>query len=71
MKKKYPKIILATFTATLTLVFFNNFAFLSWKKPTRLTVESVHEASRIAHAKELLGSEYLGSDAQGFEGKAS
>ncbi|MGZ3772022.1 MAG: lytic transglycosylase domain-containing protein, partial [Bdellovibrio sp.] len=47
------------------------FAFLSWKKPTRLTVESVHEASRIAHAKELLGSEYLGSDAQGFEGKAS
>lgn len=34
-------------------------------------IEQVHEASRISHAKELLGSGYKGSDAQKMEGEDS
>lgn len=71
MKSKNLKIGLAVAAATLTLAFFNNFAFLNWSKPSVMTMESINEASRISHAKELLGSDYLGSDAHGFEGKAA
>lgn len=70
MKTKRLKIGLALATATLTTFLFNNFSFTSWhKKAPVATFEMVNEASRIAHAKELLGGEYKGSDAQRLEGK--
>lgn len=70
MKKKNLKIILAVTAAMLTLTWVNNLSFFQLKKPTVHPVEMVNEASRIAHAKELLGSNYFGSEAQEFEGKA-
>jgi soluble lytic murein transglycosylase len=68
MKTKHLKIALTLTTATLTLAMFNNFSFISLKFPAAL--ERVHEASRISHAKELLGKTYKGSDAQKVEGRA-
>lgn len=69
MKTKNLKIGIALITATLTLVLFNNFDFVSWYKPQEQVLESVHEASRVSHAKELLGKSYRGSMAQRLEGK--
>lgn len=71
MKTKHLKIGLAIATATLTSVLYNNFDFFSWNKPAVPSIESVNEAARVAHAKELLGVHYRGSDAQRFEGKRS
>ncbi|MGE5084653.1 MAG: lytic transglycosylase domain-containing protein [Bacillota bacterium] len=71
MKTKHLKLILALMTATLTLVMFNNFDFYRWPKPKAPTIEGVNEASRIAHAKELLGKHYKGSNAQKIEGRKS
>lgn len=71
MKTKHLKSILTVVTATLTLVLFNNFAFFSAPKPEAPSLEGVSEASRISHAKELLGHSYNGSDAQKIEGRES
>lgn len=71
MKTKHLKSTLAVVTATLTLVLFNNFDFFSWSKPAAPSLEGVSEASRVAHAKELLGRKYIGSDAQKIEGRKS
>ena len=69
MKTKHLNMILAFITASLTVVAFNNFAFISWTGRSRAIIEQVHEASRISHAKELLGQSYRGSDAQKLEGE--
>lgn len=71
MKTKHLKLTLALMTATLTLVLFNNFDFFSWSKPQAPSIEGVNEASRVAHAKELLGKRYKGSNAQKTEGRKS
>ncbi|MEN0058361.1 MAG: lytic transglycosylase domain-containing protein [Bdellovibrio sp.] len=71
MKTKHLKIGLALTTATLTSVLFMNFDFFSWSKQNLLPMDRVNEASRIAHAKELLGSAYNGSEAQRLEGTTS
>ena len=71
MKTKHLKSTLALMTATLTLVLFNNFDFFSWSKPQAPSIEGVNEASRVAHAKELLGKRYKGSNAQKIEGRKS
>lgn len=71
MKTKHLNSILAVITASLALVLFNNFAFISWSGRSMSIIEQVHEASRISHAKELLGSGYKGSDAQKMEGEDS
>ncbi|WII73761.1 lytic transglycosylase domain-containing protein [Bdellovibrio sp. 22V] len=71
MKTKHLNLGLTLVAATLTSVLFNNFAFLSWDKPVIASIESVNEASRVAHAKELLGFEYKGSTAQKLEGEAT
>lgn len=71
MKTKHLKSTLAIITATLTLVLFNNFDFFSWHKPVTPSIEGVSEASRVSHAKELLGRGYFGSDAQKIEGRNS
>lgn len=68
MKTKHLKIGLAFVAASLTSVFFNNFSFNDWHHDIP-AVESVHEASRISHAKELLGGSYKGSGAQKLEGQ--
>lgn len=68
MKTKHLKIGIAFVTASLTSVLFNNFSFSSWH-PEVPAIESVHEASRISHAKELLGGSYKGSAAQKLEGQ--
>ena len=69
MKTKHLNMILAFITASLAIVAFNNFAFISWTGRSLAIIEQVHEASRISHAKELLGQSYLGSDAQKLEGE--
>jgi soluble lytic murein transglycosylase len=57
--------------AILTLTFgtlviaYSNFDFFSWN---HFEMDSVNEASRISHAKELLGKYYDGSYAQKLEG---
>ena len=71
MKTKHLKTVQTVIAATLTLVLFNNFAFLSAQKPAAPSIESVSEAARISHAKELLGHSYKGSDAQKIEGRKS
>lgn len=71
MKTKHLNSILLVITASLALVLFNNFAFISWSGRSMSIIEQVHEASRISHAKELLGSGYKGSDAQRMEGEDS
>lgn len=68
MKTKHLKIGIAFITASLTSVLFNNFSFSSWHHEIP-AIESVHEASRISHAKELLGGSYKGSVAQKLEGQ--
>lgn len=69
MKTKHLNTGLALVTASLTLVLFNNFNFISWIQP--VPAEGVHEAARVSHARELLGASYLGSDAQKVEGSLS
>lgn len=69
MKTKHLKIGIAFITASLTSVLFNNFSYSTWQQPVIPAIESVHEASRISHAKELLGHGYKGSDAQKAEGQ--
>lgn len=70
MKTKHLNTILAFVTATLTMTLFNNFtAYHKGNKAREIAVESVNEASRVAHAKELLGSGYKGSLAQRLEGQ--
>ncbi|MBO9665227.1 MAG: lytic transglycosylase domain-containing protein [Bdellovibrio sp.] len=71
MKTKHLKSTLAVMTATLTLALFNNFDFFNWNKPAAPSIEGVNEASRVAHAKELLGRNYKGSSAQKIEGRKS
>jgi soluble lytic murein transglycosylase len=68
MKTRHLKSILAIFAATLTLAAFNNFTYMNWKGNKVGLIEKVHEASRVAHAKELLGKLYKGSSAQKLEG---
>lgn len=68
MKTKHLKTGIAITTATFTLVLFNNFDFFQWNLNVS-ALEHVNEASRIAHAKELLGRSYKGSVAQKFEGR--
>lgn len=68
MKTKHLKIGIAFVTASLTSILFNNFSFSNWHHEVP-AIESVNEASRIAHAKELLGRDYKGSDAQALEGQ--
>lgn len=67
MKTTHLKIGQVIIAATLTTVLFNNFDFVSWSRPA---LNSVNEASRISHAKELLGSSYKGSFAQKLEGQS-
>lgn len=69
MKTKHLNTGLALITASLTLVLFNNFSFISWTLPA--PADAVHEAARVSHARELLGTAYLGSDAQKIEGSLS
>ncbi|AFY02087.1 lytic transglycosylase domain-containing protein [Bdellovibrio bacteriovorus] len=69
MKTKHLKIGIAFVTASLTSVLFNNFSFTQWQRPEVPAIESVNEASRVSHAKELLGGGYKGSDAQKIEGQ--
>lgn len=72
MKTKHLKIGLAIATATLTTVLFVNSKKSEWQKVKKSpAIMSVHEASRISHAKELLGNNYKGSDAQKLEGRRS
>ena len=71
MKTKHLNSILLVIAGSLALMLFNNFAFISWSGPSISIIEQVHEASRISHAKELLGSGYTGSDAQKTEGEDS
>lgn len=71
MKTKILKIGLAVVAATMTSALFGNFAFFRLPKPKVLIVENINEASRISHAKELLGSSYFGSDAHELEGKTT
>ncbi len=58
-----------TMTTTVAMgtmmIAFSNFSFFNWNQHT---MESVNEASRISHAKELLGKYYRGSYAQQLEG---
>lgn len=70
MKTKHLKIGLAIVTATLTSSLYINFDFVDWG-PLASKIEVVNEASRIAHAKELLGGHYKGSDAQKLEGRTA
>ena len=69
MKTKHLNSIYLVIAASLGLVLFNNFAFISWSGRSMSIIEQVHEASRISHAKELLGASYKGSDAQRMEGQ--
>lgn len=70
MENQILKKRLVIFTATFTMVIFNGFAYV--EKPKTISIlEKVNEASRISHAKELLGSSYFGSDAHSWEGKTS
>ncbi|WP_413293429.1 lytic transglycosylase domain-containing protein [Bdellovibrio sp. HCB185ZH] len=72
MKTKHLKSTLALVTATLVMVLFNNFEYVNWSKILKLPViETVNEASRVAHAKELLGGRYKGSAAQKIEGRVA
>ncbi|MNJ94625.1 Soluble lytic murein transglycosylase precursor [compost metagenome] len=68
MKTRHLKSTLAILTATLTLGLYNNFEFASWNV-FQPAIGKVNEASRVSHAKELLGSHYKGSSAQSLEGK--
>lgn len=72
MKTKHLKSTLALVTATLLMVLFNNFERVNWSNILKVpTVDTVNEASRVAHAKELLGSRYKGSPAQKIEGRSA
>lgn len=72
MKTRHLKSILAILTATLVTGVYNAFDFNNWSASFEApTLEKVHEASRVSHAKELLGSDYKGSLAQRLEGKRS
>lgn len=68
MKTKHLNIGLMIMTATLTLALYNNFDFAQWQTNVS-AIESVNEASRVSHAKELLGGRYKGSTAQKLEGQ--
>lgn len=63
MKTKHLNTILLVIAASIMMVLFNNFKVAPEVKPV------VHEASRISHAKELLGRKYQGSYAQMLEGQ--
>lgn len=58
MKTKHLKMVLSFLLLAGTVPFFNNFQFFSWKKESILSLDSVHEFSRIGHAKELLGDQH-------------
>lgn len=68
MKTRHLKSTLAILTATLTLGLYNNFDFASWNV-FQPAIGKVHEASRISHAKELLGVQYNSSLVQTLEGR--
>lgn len=70
MENQILKKRLVILTATFTMVIFNGFAYVEKTKPITI-IDKVNEASRISHAKELLGSNYIGSDAHSWEGKVS
>ena len=73
MKTKHLKSGFAIAAATLTLALYNNFDFFSlgsWSTNTT-ALDTVNEASRISHARELLGANYKGSKAQKMEGRKS
>lgn len=63
MNKKNLNTILIVIAASLMMVLFNNFTVAPEIKPL------VNEASRVSHAKELLGRKYQGSHAQKLEGQ--
>jgi len=69
MKTKHLNTILAVITATLIMTLFNNFSVFHKNMAREVAMESVNEASRVSHAKELLGHAYKGSLAQRLEGK--
>ncbi len=69
MKTKHLKTGLVFMAASVTLSLFNGFVLNSWDYRVSF-METVNEASRISHAKELLGSSYKGSFAQKIEGQA-
>jgi len=72
MTKIRLKIGLTLAAATLTSALFNGSTLLRWNTPnTGSSLILVNEASRVSHAKELLGGEYKGSDAQSLEGKSA
>ncbi len=54
-------------TATVLTGLYNNFTLAHW---SYASLDNVNEASRVSHAKELLGKGYKGSPAQRLEGKA-
>jgi soluble lytic murein transglycosylase len=70
MKRKNLNLTFSILSATLTLVLFNNFESVNWNLKG-VSIEKVNEASRISHAKELLGPNYKGSLVQKLEGKKS
>lgn len=72
MKTRRLKIGLTVVSAIFTSVLFNNFNF-AFKNASKAAPSFglVNEASRVSHAKELLGFEYKGSNAQRLEGTGS
>lgn len=71
MKQTRLNIGFAIAAATLTTTFLNVSSLNRWEKPkhsVQTALELVNEASRISHAKELLGTEFIGSDAQKMSG---
>lgn len=72
MKIARLKIVLTITIAAITTVFFNGSSFFAWRTTsTSSSLTRINEASRVAHAKELLGRDYGGSSAQILEGQKS
>ena len=71
MKTKNLNLIFSILSATFLMAMYNNFDFFNWNLPKAVKIDKVNEASRISHAKELLGTNYKGSLAQKLEGKES
>lgn len=64
MKKATYSLLVAGFLGVL-VVSFQNFTFSSWE---RNTISPMNESKRIAHAKELLGTDYKSSVVAKLEG---
>lgn len=66
MKTRHLNTACTILTATVLLGLYNNFTLTQW---SFASLDNVNEASRVSHAKELLGNSYKGSAAQRLEGK--